>query len=51
MARAVRFGSRPSRAFTRAAASFTRTVASTKAGWALRPEMGKFRTARAVWAP
>ena len=28
-----------------------RTVAVTKAGWAVRPEMGKFSTARAVWAP
>src|SRR5512132_724542 len=51
MARAFRRGRSPSRAFTRAAASFTRTVASTNAGWARRPEMGKFSTARAVCAP
>src|SRR5215471_4506888 len=51
MARALRRGRSPSRALARAAAILMRTVASTKAGWARRPEMGKFSTARAVWAP
>ncbi len=51
MARAFLRGRSPSRAFTRAAASLIRTVASTKAGWARSPEIGKFSTARAVWAP
>jgi len=51
MARAFFRARSPRSAFTRAAASFTRTVASTNAGWARSPEMGKFFTARAVWAP
>ena len=41
----------PESAFASAAAFFTRTVARMNAGNGLRPEIGKFSTARAVWAP
>src|SRR5512140_3455539 len=51
MALAFLRGRRPSRALTRAAAILMDTVASTKAGCARSPEMGKFSSARAVWAP
>src|SRR5512137_2072300 len=51
MARPFLRGRSPSRALTRAAASFTRTTASTSARGSRSPEMGKFSTARAVWAP
>ena len=51
MAAPISAGSLPPAMLALAAAFLMATVAHTKAGWGFRPEMGKLRSARAVWAP
>jgi hypothetical protein len=51
MARARSSSSSPSSRFTEAAACLIAPMAWMKVRGKRRPEMGKFSTARAVWAP